>query len=76
MNPTVLKITVLLYPLGAGAMAINVFFLSLLGSWLGLAVLSTTAAIIIGSAIAVPLTWLFARHIKSLMDEADEAAPD
>lgn len=76
MNRTVCKIALMLYPFGAGAMAINVFFASLLGSWVGLAVLSTTASIVIGSLVAVPLTWLFARHIKSLMDEADKGRPD
>ena len=74
MNRTVFKITLVLYPFGAGAMAVNVFFASLLGSWMGLGVLSTKTSIVFGSLIAVPLTWLFARHIKSLMDQADDAS--
>jgi len=54
-----------------GAMAVNVFFASLIGSWVGLPVLSTPASILIGAAIGVPATWWFARHIRALMDEAD-----
>lgn len=66
------RITLILYPFGAGAMAVNVFFVSLLGNWVGLPVLSTSASIMIGAVIAVPLTWLFARHIRRLMDQAAE----
>lgn len=72
MSWSVRRITLLLYPFGAGAMAVNVFFASLLGSWLGLPVLTTAASIGVGGVLAVPLTWLFARHIRSLMDEADQ----
>lgn len=52
-------------------MAVNTFFASLLGSWVGLPVLSTAASIWLGAMIAVPLTWLFAQHIRGLMDAAD-----
>ena len=65
------KLTLALYPFGAGAMAVNCFFASLVGSWVGLPVLSPSASIVAGSLIAVPLTWLFACHIRRLMDEAE-----
>jgi hypothetical protein len=65
------KIFLALYPFGAGAFAVNVFFLSLIWSWLGFAVLSTTVSIIGGSLLAIPATWWFAGHIRNLMDEAD-----
>ena len=71
MSWSVTKLTVVLYPFGAGAMAVNSFFASLIGSWAGLPVLSPAASIVVGSVIAVPLTWLFARHIRRLMDEAE-----
>ena len=64
-------IAVVLYPFGMGAMAVNVFFASLIGSWLGLPVLSTPASIVIGAMIGAPATWWFARHIRGLMDETD-----
>lgn len=63
-------IALVLYPFGAGAMAINVFFASLIGSWAGLPVLSLVWSIGIGAAIGVPATLAFARHIRRLMDKA------
>lgn len=65
------KIALVLYPFGAGAMATNVFFASLMASWLGLPVLSTFWSIVVGAFIGVPATWAFARHIRTLMDKAD-----
>lgn len=65
------RIALVLYPFGAGAMAVNVFFASLIGSWAGLPVLSTPASILVGAAIGAPTTWWFAHHIRALMDEAD-----
>jgi len=65
------KIAVVLFPFGAGAMAVNVFFASLIGSWIGLPVLSTLWSIAIGAVIGVPATWAFARHIRGLMDKAE-----
>ncbi len=65
------KITAALYPFGVGAFAVNVFFASLIGTWLGGPVLSTTWSIIIGALIALPATYYFAAHIKNLMQQAD-----
>lgn len=62
------KIALVLYPFGAGAMATNVFFASLIGTWVGLPVISTGWSIVIGAIIGVPATWAFARHIRNLMD--------
>ena len=71
MRWQVWRITLALYPFDAGAMAVNVFFASLLGKWAGLQVLSSAQSLAIGAVIAIPLTWLFARHIRCLMDQAD-----
>lgn len=68
------RIALVLYPFGTGAMAINVFFASLLGSWIGLPVVSTGLAVTLGAIIAIPATYFFARHIRRLMDEADGRA--
>ena len=65
------KIALVLYPFGAGAMAVNVFFASLIGSWIGLPVLSTGWSIVIGACIGIPATWVFARHIRDLMESAE-----
>jgi len=64
-------IAIVLYPFGVGAMATNVFFASLIGSWVGLPVLSSVWSILIGAIIAVPATWAFARHIRNLMDRSE-----
>ncbi len=64
------SIALVLYPFGAGAMAVNVFFASLIGSWVGLPVLSLVWSIGIGAVIGVPATLAFARHIRRLMDKA------
>ena len=68
------KIALVLYPFGAGAAAVNVFFLSLIFSWIGGPVLSTGLSILIGAVIGVPATWYFAKHIRHLMDVADRGA--
>ncbi|AXT36959.1 NnrT protein (plasmid) [Phaeobacter sp. LSS9] len=64
------RIAIALYPFGVGAMAVNVFFASLITSWLGLPVLGTAVSIAIGALIAVPATYAFAGHIRRLMDAA------
>lgn len=65
------KIALALYPFGAGAMAVNVFFASLIGSWIGGPVLTMAWSIGLGCAIAIPATLAFARHIRRLMDAAE-----
>ncbi|MBO9400164.1 NnrT protein [Shimia sp. R9_3] len=65
------RIALALYPFGAGAAAVNVFFLSLIFSWVGGPVVSTGLSILLGALIGAPATWYFARHIRHLMDVAD-----
>lgn len=65
------KIAMVLYPFGVGAMAVNVFFASLIGSWMGGPVLKTGWSIGLGCVIAIPATWAFARHIRNLMDASE-----
>ena len=65
------RLTLVLFPFGWGAMAVNVFFASLIGSWMGLPVLGTGASLGIGAVIALPATWAFARHIRNLIDRAE-----
>ncbi len=64
-------IAIALYPFAAGAMAVNVFFASLIGSWIGLPVLSTWWSVIVGAIIGVPAAYAFALHIRTLMDKAE-----
>ncbi len=70
------QITLVLYPFGAGAMAVNVFFASLIWSWAGLPVLTTWWSILIGAVIGLPVTYVFSGHIRRLMDHADKSDVD
>ena len=64
-------IALVLYPFAAGAMATNVFFASLMASWIGLPVLSSLWSVGLGALIGVPATLAFARHIRTLMDKSE-----
>jgi len=66
------KLAFVLYPFAAGAMAVNAFFASLIGSWMGFSVLSVTSASLIGALLGIPAVWWFARHIRALMDKAND----
>lgn len=61
-----------LYPFAAGAMGVNLFFASLIGSWLGWRVLTPWESAFGGLLIGLPATWAFACHIVRLMKEADQ----
>ncbi|AZV78591.1 NnrT protein [Parasedimentitalea marina] len=63
------KLTLVLYPFGAGAAAVNVFFASLITSWIGWPVLSPLASIVIGLVLGLPLTYAYACHIHKLMQK-------
>lgn len=71
-----LQIALVLYPFGAGAMAVNVFFASLILNWVGFPVLTAPWFLGLGCLIGVPATWAFARHIRRLMDQADAKRAD
>jgi hypothetical protein len=60
-----------LYPFGAGAAAVNLFFASLITSWIGWPVLSPQASVLWGLPLGLPLTYLFSRHICGLMTQVD-----
>lgn len=62
-----------LYPFAAGAAAVNLFFASLIGSWMGLPVLSPYWSVAGGALLGWPATLWFARHICRLMAEAETA---
>ncbi|WP_353533475.1 NnrT protein [Cognatishimia sp. WU-CL00825] len=66
-----MKLMLALYPFGCGAMAVNAFFASLLGSWVGLPVLSMGQSFVLGALVAVPATWYFAKYIYRLAQEID-----
>lgn len=65
------RIALVLYPFGVGAVAVNLFFAGLIASWLELPIIPPVWCVIGGAVFGVPATWLFARHIRALMDRAD-----
>lgn len=65
-------LTVWLWPLGWGAVAINLFFLSLIGSWVGLPVLPPVWAAIAALPLGVPFSFGFARHFLRLARDVDD----
>jgi hypothetical protein len=65
-----------LYPFAAGAMALNVYFASLLLGWAGWSILSPMHSVWAGLVLGWPAAWAYARHLARLMREADgEPAP-
>ncbi|RKT35250.1 hypothetical protein BXY70_1281 [Roseovarius halotolerans] len=67
-----LRLYAALYPFGAGAMGVNLFFATLIGSWLGWPVLTPWQAAAGGLVIGLPATWAFACHIVKLMNQAED----
>ena len=65
------KLSILLYPFAAGAVAINLFFLSLMGQAIGLTALSPNASVIGGLILGIPAAWASGKWARHLMDQAD-----
>ena len=66
------RIALVLFPFAAGAAGVNVFFATLIGSWFGWPILSTSWSMAIGCIIGIPASIAFARHIRGLMDKANQ----
>ena len=63
-----------LYPFAAGAMMLNIFFLSLLLGWVGLPVMSPRTAVWLGLSLGLPPAWLGVGTLDVLHDETVEHA--
>ena len=68
---SVRKLAILFYPFSAAAVAINLFLLGLMWQAIGLPAVSPVAAVVFSIPLGIPATWLAARWIRGLMDEAD-----
>ena len=66
------KLAVVLYPFSAAAVAINLFLLSLMGIALGLPSINPLTAVWASLPLGIPATWLAARWVRGLMDEAEK----
>ena len=64
------KLSMLLYVFAAGAVAINLFMLGLMGQALGLAALTPQQAVALAVPLGVPAAWLAGRWARRLLDEA------
>ncbi len=61
------RLVAIAYPFAVGAMTVNLFFLSLILSWVGVPVLTPLRAVLAGLVLGLPVAWVFARHIRRLM---------
>lgn len=60
----------MLYPFVAAAVAINLFMLGLIANWMDWPSLSPMAALVWCIPLGLPVTWLVARWVRRLLDEA------
>ncbi len=61
----------MLYPFAAAAVAINLFLLGLMGQAVGLTALSPVASLSLSLPLGLPASWLAARWLRHLLDEAE-----
>lgn len=69
------KLAIVLYPFAAGAVAINLFMLSLMWQAIGFPALSPLTSLWLSIPLGLPATWLAAKWVRHLMDEADGRKP-
>jgi hypothetical protein len=67
-----IKLWLILFPFAYGGVAINVFFFFLLLQSVGVAAISPYMALLITVPLSIPATWISARWIRSLIDEAEK----
>lgn len=70
-GPRLSRLMLILYPFAAGAVAINLFMLGLMGQAVGLPALSPVTALGLAVPLGVPATWAFAVWVKGLIDRAE-----
>ncbi|WP_413874899.1 hypothetical protein [Albidovulum sp.] len=61
----------MLYPFAAAAVAINLFMLGLIGPAVGQPALSPVVSLVLSVPLGVPASWLAARWVRHLLDEAE-----
>ncbi|WP_289042366.1 hypothetical protein [uncultured Aliiroseovarius sp.] len=67
-------VALVLYPLAAGAAAVNLFFLFLILHAVGFDVLTPVQAIVGGIILGVPFTWVAGKWIHGLIQQAEDEA--
>ncbi len=66
-----LRLHLLLYPFSAAAVAINLFLLFLMLQALGIPAMPPIIALWLSIPLGIPATWLTARWVQGLIDEAE-----
>lgn len=64
------KLGLLLCPFATAAVAVNLFMLALLGSWIGLGTLSPMSAVWLSLPLGIPATWASALWVQRLLVQA------
>jgi hypothetical protein len=65
-------LAVVLYPLAAGAAAVNLFFFTLMTQAIGLSVLTPVQSIFGGVVLGVPFAWVAGKWMRGLIDKAED----
>ena len=65
------KLSLLLYPFAASAVAINLHLLFLMLQAIGVEALSPKASIFGGLVLGIPATWAFGKWVRHLIDKAE-----
>ena len=65
------KLALMLYVFAAGAVAIHLFMLGLLGQALGLPALSPEMTVLLSIPLGIPAAWASGKWARHLMDQAD-----
>lgn len=68
------RLYALLYVFTAGAVAINLFMLALMGQAVGLPALPPLVALALSLPLGIPANWLVTRWIRGLMDDAERSS--
>jgi hypothetical protein len=68
------RLALVIYPFAALAVAVNLFFLGLMGRAVDGPIVTPAMALALGLVVGVPAAWASARWIRRLMDEADAAS--
>lgn len=66
------KLAVVLYVFAAGAVAINLFMLGLIGLWVGLPPMSPMLVLALSVPLGVPAAWASGRWVRRLLDEGSQ----
>lgn len=65
------RLALLIYPLAAGAVAINLYMLGLMGQAIGLPAIAPIPSVGLGLVLGIPASMWFGGHLRRWMDEAE-----